>query len=361
MVAKEYKNSNKDKNTVPEHIKQTSEVISLYDVMNKKLLYISPAFQDYWGLTIEETLKNPSIIRKKLYPEDADRLFSMFRSPSSSPSEIEYRVKGEQDNWFRTTIVPIVDTLGNVIKIINFTRDITYWKKRDQQLLKVKQIDQLGQIAAAFAHEIRNPLTTIKGFLQLLDQDRANPYQQIILHETEKIESIINEFLMLAQPYPKFDFTLVDLKEIMNDIFLTINPEAMQKKIEVFITWENSIPPVIGSSAQIKQALLNLIKNAFQATPLGGRIFISVSIPAEEGISIRIKDEGKGISPDKLNRLGIPSYSNKEEGAGLGIMISRQIINNHQGDIQFSSVIGKGTTVEVRLPSANAVGYYGRF
>ncbi|RST60346.1 PAS domain-containing sensor histidine kinase [Siminovitchia terrae] len=347
MVAKESKDRSNDMN-VPE---QTSEIISLYDVLNKKILYISPPLPGHRRIDMEEIIKNPSIIREKLYPEDADRLFQLFESPSSSPCEMDYQIKGEE-RWLRTTFIPITDPSGNVLKVLNFTREITYWRKRGQYAEKTNQMNLCSQIAAGFAHEIRNPLTTIKGFLQLMYQDKSDIYQQMIIQETERIESIINEFLMLAQPYPGQDFILINVKDIVGDIFLTINPQASESNIKVFMTGGKNLPSVNGSPEQIKQALLNLIKNAIQAMPLGGTLYISVA-KVDEGVSIMIKDEGTGISPKKLSRLGIPFYSNKEEGAGLGIMISRQIIKNHQGTVTFESEIGKGTIVEVILPSAD--------
>lgn len=302
-------------------------------------------------MDIEEIMKDPSIIRERLYPEDVERLFQLFESPLASPAEIEYRVKGEE-RWLRTTTIPITDSSGNVSKILNLTREITHRRKNDEYSEETNQMNLFSQIAAGFAHEIRNPLTTIKGFLQLMYQDKSNVYQQMIIQETERIESIINEFLMLAQPYPEQDFILINLKDIVGDIFLAINSQALESNIKVFITFGKNLPSVNGSPEQIKQALLNLIKNAMQAMPLGGTIFISVAA-VDEGVSIMIKDEGTGISPEKLERLGKPFYSNKEEGSGLGIMISRQIIKNHRGTVTFESEIGKGTIVEVILPSAN--------
>ncbi|VEF49203.1 two-component sensor histidine kinase [Bacillus freudenreichii] len=365
MVANEYRNKEDEINSAPgdnnfaiDLTEQTGDLVGLFDVAHREILYLSSSFPTYLGLSVEAVHKNPSIIRKKLYPEDADKLFQMFVSASMFPSEFEYRVKGEIDRWFRTTIIPIINSDGIVTKKISFTRDVSYWKKKNLFESNSIQMDLLGEIAAAFAHEIRNPLTTIKGFLQLMGQDKANPYEQIILQETEKIESIISEFLMLAQPYPKFDFAMVDINEIVNDIFDTISQEAAQNKIEIFITLGMTIPPVFGSPVQIRQALLNLVKNAVQSMPSsGGKIYISVASVAGF-VSIKIKDGGKGISPEKLDRLGIPNYSNKENGAGLGIMISRQIIKNHQGSIRFTSEIGKGTTVEVLLPSADVSANY---
>lgn len=365
MVANEYRNkkdeiitASKDNNYTFDLTDQAGDIVGLFDVTHREILYLSSSFQTYLGLSVEAVRNNPSLIRKKLYPEDVEKLFQMFVSLTMFPSELEYRVKGEKDRWLRTTIIPIINSNGIVTRNISFTRDISYWKKRDAIGTNSNQIELLGQIAAAFAHEIRNPLTTIKGFLQLIDQDNGSPYQQIILQEAEKIESIINEFLMLAQPYPKFDFVMVDLEVIVNDILDTMNKEAAQKKIEIFATLGTDISPVFGSPTQIKQALLNLLENAVQSTPLsGGKIFITLASVAGF-ISIKIKDEGKGISPEKLKRLGIPCYSNKENGVGLGIMISRQIIKNHQGSIRFTSEVGKGTTVEVILPTADVSAYY---
>ncbi|MFD1707396.1 histidine kinase dimerization/phospho-acceptor domain-containing protein [Siminovitchia sediminis] len=261
---------------------QTNEIVCLFDIKNKKILYLSSSFHDLWeDLDVEDVFNDISAVRSKVYPEDADKLIQMAYSPESS--EWEYRIKGDQERWFRTIFIPVRDQNGNITRKLSFTTDITYWKTRGKKGSRSSQMDFISQIAAAFAHEIRNPLTTIKGFLQLLSsQEQSNPYYEMILQETEKIDSIINEFIVLTDPDPKFDFHYTDVRDIVSDALYTIqtiNPEMLEKNVHIFVNCETELPMVHGSPAQLKLAFFHLIKNAVQAVYKNGSIFILLKNP----------------------------------------------------------------------------------
>lgn len=334
------------------------EILSFYDVESQKLLYLSPLFESHFGIPAEEMMNNPTVIQKRLEGSTFKYLRDLYTTSFHEPIVVDYRTEdcreGSEERWYRTTLTPIIDDSGKMVRVMSLTQDITVMMKRNGRKVNNEPLALLGQIAAAFAHEIRNPLTSIKGFCQLLEQEKNNPYQTIIRQETEKIESIINEFLMLAQPVPELDFSRIELDVLIENLIDEMNAEQPDHHVEMFLLIAQYRSEVFCSPGQIKQAIRNLLQNSIDAMPFGGRIFIYLSSINEREISIRIRDEGPGIPIEKLRKLGKPAYSNKEKGLGLGIMISRQIIQNHSGTMLFSSEPGTGTTVDIQLPMADS-------
>ncbi|HZG72792.1 MAG TPA: ATP-binding protein, partial [Chondromyces sp.] len=217
-------------------------------------------------------------------------------------------------------------------------------------LNKWDKLNAVGQLAAGIAHEIRNPLTTIKGFTQLWGQETHHQFSGIILSELERIEKIMNEFLILAKPHQETKFENKDVNGLLRETVVFMTPEAMLKNVKITTKFTNNLPLVYCEAEQLKQVVINLVKNAFDALPGGGTIRIETSM--KDGfVSMRVVDHGVGIPRDRLPRLGEPFFSNKEKGTGLGLMVSFKIIENHNGNINIESEVGKGTTVEVLLPS----------
>src|SRR5690606_16715719 len=193
-------------------------------------------------------------------------------------------------------------------------------------------------------HEIRNPLTSIKGFVQLLAEETNHQFGEIITSEIERIEFIMNEFLILAKPQWEIVFKKENVNTVVQEVISFMRPEAVLNDVE-FVTKFNSFPYVNCEAKQIKQGIINLIKNAIEAMPRAGKLHIP-TLSTEEGfVMIKVRDEGIGISKEHLQRLSEPFFTNKEKGTGLGLMISNKIIEDHKGSIEFFSELGKGTTV----------------
>jgi PAS domain S-box-containing protein len=231
-------------------------------------------------------------------------------------------------------------------------RDVTEKKRTQQLLLQSEKLSAAGKLAAGIAHEIRNPLTAIKGFLQLIEKnDYDLSYMNIIKTEMNRIEDILSELLLLSKPQ-NMKFEKENLKKILNHIKTLIDTQAIMNNIEIDLAYLSDIPEIICDTNQLKQVFINLLKNALEAMPQGGKIKIEVEGKDKESIVIRIIDQGCGIPEANIKRLGQPFFTTKENGTGLGLMISMQIIENHQGSITFSSN-QNGTTVEISLPVAN--------
>ncbi|MEK3889721.1 PAS domain-containing protein [Bacillus sp. FSL K6-3431] len=335
-----------------------TEVICLFDITQCKFLYISPSLEPLWGISVEKLYENPKAMMDKIYPEDLKKMKDVFSSTNSSTLEIEYRIKDDnavEEKWVRTKITPIINKSGYATQSISVSQDITEWKKQDEILKKQDKLGVMGQLAAGIAHEIRNPLTTIKGLTQLRAQESKDTYDGVILKELERIESIVTEFLMLANPHQKLKFENENLNDILVEVIHFMQPEALLNKVKMITILQNTMPNVRCEPKQIKQVLINVIKNAIEAMPAGGTITFTTALLPSGLVAIEIKDEGIGIPKEMIGRLGEPFYSNKERGTGLGLMVSLKIIENHHGTILFDSEDGGGTAVRISLLASNQI------
>ncbi|GHH96719.1 PAS domain S-box protein [Neobacillus kokaensis] len=229
-------------------------------------------------------------------------------------------------------------------------RDITEKKRTQKLLLESEKLTVAGQLAAGIAHEIRNPLTAIKGFLQLMESndEKNNSYKEIINAEMDRIELILSELLMLAKPQ-ELKFKKTNLITILEHVKALIDTQANLNNIKVSIQYRSEIPKVRCDENQLKQVFINFLKNSIEAMPGGGEITIIVELCGVESVQISFIDQVCGIPKEDLERIGKPFFSTKEGGTGLGLMISKQIIENHRGSFQILNN-HRGVTVKVTLP-----------
>ena len=207
----------------------------------------------------------------------------------------------------------------------------------------------IGQMATAIAHEIKNPLSSLKGFTQLQqekDKDGEH-YYPIMLNEIDRINSIVTDLLILGKP----NTALKSPKSLLNIIeyVLTIlQPQADRLDIRVELKLDES-PILLCDENQLKQVFINLIKNSMEAMPEGGNLTILSENTGGYAV-VSVVDEGCGIEPDKLAMLGEPFYTTKQNGTGLGLMVTKKIIEEHGGNFTISSKQTKGTNVTITLP-----------
>jgi two-component system sporulation sensor kinase A len=221
----------------------------------------------------------------------------------------------------------------------------------NERLGKSEKLAVVGQTAAAVAHEIRNPLTAIKGFIQLFSSDKeVNPtFLKIIMEELNRVESIITEFLTMAKPHTEKS-TYVQIDQILLQVVQLLQTQALMNNHEInFRSMNEKQVPVFGDSNALKQVFINVIQNSLDALSVKGQIDVTITSD-ETGVYVQIEDNGFGIPKERLAKLGEPFYSTKEKGTGLGLMTSYRIIENHQGKINIDSTEGKGTTVTIWLP-----------
>jgi two-component system, sporulation sensor kinase E len=218
--------------------------------------------------------------------------------------------------------------------------------------LKAETLNVVGELAAGVAHEIRNPLTSLKGFVQLI-QNQTNDFNQylsIILSEVDRIEHIIKEFLVLSKSNTQ-NFEKASIEAIIKDTVDLLNTQAIMKNIEILTSFEDEIPYVFCDPMQLKQVFINFIKNAIEASPIGNKVDVKMKLcPHSEYVQIQICDYGCGMEESVLKKIGKPFFTTKEEGTGLGLMVSNNIIKHHNGKLDVQSEKGIGTKFTISLP-----------
>jgi len=326
----------------------TSDFIALADPQGK-ILYATQSHQCIAGF------QGNNLSYFSVHPEDWERVKQVFKDivADKTPGQAEYRVPHVNGGWitFESRGMPILNDRGMVEKIVIVSRDITERKKTDELLLKSEKLSVAGQLAAGVAHEIRNPLTTLRGFVQLLQSsDQVNQkYYDIMLSELDRINLIVSEFLILSKPHLRH-FDRKDVAIILESTVALLDPQANMQNIRIGMNNESNYSFVNCEENHLKQVFINLIKNGMEAMPSGGNLKITIDNPDDKQLHVEIVDEGVGVSDEQLKRLGEPFFTTKSTGTGLGLMICYKIIADHNGKIAITSEIGEGTTVDIFLP-----------
>ncbi|RIV22844.1 PAS domain S-box protein [Alicyclobacillaceae bacterium I2511] len=224
------------------------------------------------------------------------------------------------------------------------------WSRRSDRL------EVISQLAAGVAHEIRNPLTTLKGFAQfLMDQPQATPrFLAVLQEEVAEIERVVNNFVELANPHWSH-FVRVDVSSLIEDVVGLMEPQGLLQNVWMDVGLVGKSLVVPGAPAYLKRVFTNIVENAIQAMPNGGLLHIRAKRETRQGqqkVVIFFTDEGKGMSQDRLAKLGEPSYKLDERGTGLGLLIGQHIVQRHNGELHVRSQVGWGTEVQLILPYA---------
>jgi signal transduction histidine kinase len=235
--------------------------------------------------------------------------------------------------------------------LTSFTSYISALTSVHLELRQKEKLAVIGQMAAAIGHEIRNPLSSLKGFTQL-QQERypnTNDFYPIMIQEIDRINYIVNDLMTLGKP-KALQFSKVSIEEIIAYTLSITQQMSERQGVSIETTMAGPLPPIDSDGKQLKQVFINLIKNAIESMHDGGKIEIKVKVVADNKMEISIQDEGYGIEDQNIINLGEPFYTTKKDGTGLGLMVTNQIIRDHKGDFTIESSPGKGTKVVVTLP-----------
>ncbi|MGC6587142.1 ATP-binding protein [Paenibacillus sp. Dod16] len=235
---------------------------------------------------------------------------------------------------------------------VGIFKDITEQQMEEDRVMQSEKLTTAGQLAAGIAHEIRNPLTSINGFVKLLrSAERSNElYFEIIESELKRIELIVNELLVLSKPQSVHVSGPIDVFAIMEQIITLMKVQAALKNIEIIPHYPMAPVFVQGEVNQLKQVFINLLKNAMEAMNQGGTITLDILHNAQE-VRIIVQDEGIGMTQEQIQSLGQPFVTTKDTGTGLGLMITKNIIHNHGGTMNVESIPNHGTTFTIHLPA----------
>lgn len=218
----------------------------------------------------------------------------------------------------------------------------------------------LSRLLARFAHEVRNPLSSLDIHVQLLEEDlqEATPKVrdktasrlEIIHGELHRLENVVKHFLSLAGPSSP-DLHPVEVGKVIGQVCELLRPEAATRGIEIAMNAPDSLPRLAADSAQLTQALLNLVINAIQAVGRNGRVEVTAALAQSDAVlNISVRDTGPGIPADKQSAIFEPFFTTKAEGSGLGLWIVQQIITAHRGAVDATNDPGGGAVFTVHLP-----------
>nr|WP_245954790.1 ATP-binding protein [Paenibacillus flagellatus] len=248
------------------------------------------------------------------------------------------------------------DGSGNVVGAYVIFKDVTNLRSLEQQVQRSDRLAMIGQIAAGTAHEIRNPLTSIKGFLQVLNRtfhtngmEREQGYTDLMLAEIDRINELVNEFLLLSKPKHVM-YDKIDVSSVLRDILPIINNQAVLHNVTIQYQSVYQLPKVVADRELLKQVFINLCKNGIEAMVEGGTLTIIEKVDyRERKVIVDIQDAGPGIPAFLIDKIFDPFFTTKDNGTGLGLSVCQRIIHDIGGNIRVSSK-GYGTTFTVGMP-----------
>lgn len=259
--------------------------------------------------------------------------------------DVHYKLYFDEEHQFTGGIGTVADITKQKLAKLELERS-------NQQLqMQAQKLAVAGQIAAGIAHEVRNPLTSVNGFLQLMKTQypERTDYFDIIFSEIKRIDFVLSELLVLAKPQ-SVHFQEVQLHGLLEQVITLLKTNAVLSNIDLKQPFKKQdAGAILADANQMKQLFINLIKNAIEAMPEGGSIYISTEKVMNEW-KITIQDEGKGMSEEDIQKIYDPFFSTKTEGTGLGLTICATILKDHHGRMDVVSELGKGTTFHIYLP-----------
>ena len=249
----------------------------------------------------------------------------------------------------------LTDENGECFGQVILFKDLTELRALRQELEKNRRLASVGRLAAGVAHEIRNPLSSIKGFATYFkekyrESDRDQEIAGIMIQEVDRLNRVVGQLLEFSRPI-RLHFQQVALKPFFQDAFRVMDRQSRETGVTMALDMPDDSLFTTMDADKMSQVMLNLFLNALDAMTDGGRLTVRVSGSAEGSILIQVIDSGTGIDPKDQPHIFEPYFSTKRTGTGLGLAIVHNIVKAHQGDILVDSRPGEGTTVQITLPA----------
>jgi signal transduction histidine kinase len=228
----------------------------------------------------------------------------------------------------------LADGAGTILEHAGLTADLEHARTL---LQRADRLSALGTLAAGVAHEIRNPLVSVRTFIQLLpervdDEEFRTSFRELALKEIERICELITDLLAFSRPTPA-EREPANLNEITSQIVRLLEPEARKRDVGITMTLAERLPVVVVHEAQVKQVLMNVVLNAIQACPGHGTVDVRTAYAAAAGCVVEVADTGIGMTPEQREHIFDPFFTTKETGSGLGLYIAHRIVAEHGGAI----------------------------
>lgn len=320
-----------------------ADVIYLYRLVPEHAFeYISPSIEKLSGYPAEHYYQNPDMFFSLVHPGDAFLLQSLLRNPiayADHPLTLRFIRRDQALIWVEQSTVPIYNEKGICIRLEGIIRDITTRKKLEQDVSRLDRLNTVGQMAANVAHEIRNPLTTVQGYLQLfLKRPAFSQYKDqlnLLISELERSNLIIKEYLSLCQNKAR-ELKPCRLNQIIEDLhpLITADANASGKEIRYCLAL---LPDIRLDEKEMRQLILNLVRNALEAIDPGKMVTLRTLVSDQGEVVLIVQDQGKGIPPHVLENIGKPFLTTKENGTGIGLAVVYRIADDHQANIQIET------------------------
>ncbi|MBC9783160.1 PAS domain S-box protein [Heliobacterium chlorum] len=242
-------------------------------------------------------------------------------------------------------------TINGKKHILTVTNDISEIKRFQQEFSRLDRLNLIGQLASGIGHEVRNPMQTVRGFLQLMQRkkeySRDEPYFELMITELDRANSIITEFLSLSKKQSD-NLLEKDLNKILDKLSPLLLAQALNENKEIEMKL-GQVPTILADEKEITQLLLNLVKNGFDAMEERKKLFLRTYVDVDGLVVLEVKDQGRGIARELQDKLGTPFVTNKDNGTGLGLAVSYSIADRHRAKINFETG-SEGTTFYVKFP-----------
>ena len=335
-------------------VENSLDTIARYDCCFRHI-YVNPAIENLIGLP-------PSYIIGKsfaelglpgsFYKKWERHLASVFKTGKNTVFEAELRVNGVS-RYAHVQVVPEFGEDGSVDCVLAIAREITERRRMEKEFARLDRLNMVGEMAASIGHEVRNPMTTVRGFLQMLTCKKEAScyaeYFQLMIEEIDRANSIITEFLSLAKN-KAIDPKPGSLNKIITAVLPLIQVDALRMGSSVE-TKLGDVPELMLDEKEIRQCILNFVRNGLEAMPDGGVVTISTYNDGN-AVVMEIADEGRGIPVEIIDKLGTPFITTKDEGTGLGLPVCYSIAERHKANISVKTGT-KGTSFYIKFAARN--------
>jgi PAS domain S-box-containing protein len=320
------------------------------------LTYVNDAFCELWGYSDKENLIGEHLLLSRTDSHKAKDILEAIAQNGYWSGEIEGILKDGSKKYIQMSATRVKEH-GIPHGIMASFIDVTERKEAQEKLVRNERLAALGQLSGGIAHELRNPLGAIKNSVYFLRMALEDPDEdieetlEILDEEVQHSVDIIESLLYYAKPKPPTRMK-VDITKLLEDL---ISSAEIPNDIEVTMEFDKEIPVLLADPVQLERVFGNLIRNAVQAMPEGGRLKLSAKCCADQMVQVKVEDTGEGIPEENLEKVFEPLFTTKAKGIGLGLAIVNSIVEAHDGSISVKSKGGKGTfsTVELPLPEVN--------
>jgi two-component system sensor histidine kinase HydH len=284
---------------------------------------------------------------------------TLTRCQSVIDREISHRIGSEKFVPLAVSVTPIFEAEDNCTGAVIILRDLSEIKMLEEKVRRSEKLVAIGKLAAGVAHEIRNPLSSIRGFAQFLshalkDRPQDREYAETMVTEVDRIDTVVTDLLTFARPMMA-ERAPTDLNELVSHTIRLVQEDARSSEVTINVDMAPDLNKILLDADQIIQALLNLLLNALHAVKNGGNINLGAcKIDSKnEKLRLWVEDDGHGISKDILNKIFDPFFTTREKGTGLGLPIVHKILENHNGEIRVESPVPgntQGCRITIQIP-----------